>query len=62
MCSETDETVPVSELMTTDQADSSTKTTRALGWQQSCRTQDCNGRRLLTYIAEGQSTIEIAGR
>jgi hypothetical protein len=62
MCSETDEKVPVSELMSTDQEDPSTKATRKLDWHQFYGTQDRSGRRLLTCIAEGQSTSEIAGR
>jgi hypothetical protein len=62
MSSETDETVPVSELMSRDEEDPCTKATRKLDWQQFYGTQDRNGRRLLTCIAEGQSTGEIAGR
>ncbi len=62
MSSETDETVPVSELMSTDQDDPSTKATRKLDWQQFYGTQDRNGRQLLTCIAEGQSPREIAGQ
>ncbi len=60
MSSETDETVPVSELMSRDEEDPSTKATRKLDWQQFYRTQDRNGRQLLTCIAEGQSPREIA--
>ncbi len=62
MSSETDETVPVSESMSTDQEDPSTKATRKLDWQQFYRTQDRNSRQLLNCMAEGQSTGEIAGR
>jgi DNA-binding CsgD family transcriptional regulator len=62
MSSETDETVPVSELMSTDHEDPSTKATRKLAWQHFYRTQDRNGRQLLTCIAEGQSPKEIAGQ
>ncbi len=60
MSSETDETVPVSELMTTDQEDPATKATRKLDWQQFYRTQDRNGRRLLTCMIEGCETPEIS--
>jgi hypothetical protein len=62
MSSETDETVPVSELMSRDEEDPSTKATRRLDWQQFYGTQDRNGRCLLTCIAEGQSAREIAGQ
>ncbi len=62
MSSETDETVPVSELMSTDAEDPSTKATRKLDWQQFYGTQDRNGRQLLNCMAEGQSASEIAGR
>ncbi len=60
MSSETDETVPVSELLSRDEEDPSTKATRRLDWQEFYRTQDRNGRQLLTCIAEGQSPREIA--
>jgi DNA-binding NarL/FixJ family response regulator len=59
---DTDETVPVSELMSIDQEDPSMKATRKLVWQQFYGTQDRNSRQLLTCIAEGQSTSEIAGK
>jgi len=62
MCADTDETVPVSELMSTDAEDPSTKATRKLDWQQFYGTQDRNGRRLLTCMVEGHSTGEIAGK
>ena len=60
MSSETDETVAVSELMSRDEEDPSTKATRKLDWQQFYGTQDRNGRRLLTFIAEGCETPEIS--
>ena len=60
MCADTDETVPVSELMSRDEEDPSTKATRKLDWQQSYGTQDRNGRRLLACIAEGCDIREIA--
>ena len=60
MCAETDETVPVSELLSTDAEDPSTKATRKLDWQQFYRSQDRNGRQLLTCMAEGcEETPEI---
>jgi hypothetical protein len=62
MSSETDETIAVSELMSRDEEDPSTKATRKLDWQQFYRTQDRSGRQLLTCIAEGHSTSEIAGQ
>jgi hypothetical protein len=62
MSSETDETVPVSELMSRDEEDPCTKAARKLDWQQFYGTQDRNGRRLLTCIAQGQSAGEIAGQ
>ncbi len=60
MCAETDETVPVSELMSLDREDPSTKATRKLDWQQFFGTQDRNSRRLLACIAEGCDLREIA--
>ncbi len=60
MSSETDETVPVSELLSRDEDDPSTKATRKLDWQEFYRTQDRNGRQLLTCIAEGCETPEIS--
>jgi hypothetical protein len=62
MCADTDETVPVSELMSRDEEDPCTKATRKLDWQQFYGTQDRNGRRLLHCIVEGQSPREIAGQ
>jgi len=62
MSSETDETVPVSELMSRDEEDPCTKATRKLDWQQFYRTQDRSGRQLLNCMAEGQSPREIAGQ
>jgi hypothetical protein len=62
MFRETDETVAVSELMSRDEEDPSTKATRKLDWQQFYQTQDRNGRQLLNCIAEGQSPREIAGQ
>ena len=46
MCAETDETVPVSELLSTDAEDPSTKATRKLDWEQFYGTQDRNARQL----------------
>ncbi len=56
MCADTDETVPVSELMSRDEEDPCTKATRKLDWEQFYGTQDRNGRQLLTCIAEGCET------
>ena len=58
----TDKAVPVSELMSRDEKDPSTKATRKLDWQQFYGTQDRKGRRLLTCIAEGCDSSEIAGK
>ncbi len=60
MCADTDETVAVSELISTDQDDPSTKATRKLDWQQFYGTQDRNGRQLLNCMAEGCETPEIS--
>ncbi len=60
MYSETDATVPVSELMSTDGEDPSTKATRKLDWQEFYRSQDRNGRQLLNCMAEGCETPQIS--
>jgi hypothetical protein len=60
MCADTDETVPVSELMSRDEEDPCTKATRKLDWEQFYGTQDRNGRLLLTFIAQGCETPEIS--
>jgi hypothetical protein len=60
MSSETDETVPVSELLSRDEEDPATKATRKLDWQNFYQTQDRNGRQLLTFIAQGCETPEIS--
>ena len=60
MSSETDETVAVSELMSRDEEDPSTKATRKLDWEQFYGSQDRNGRQLLNCIAQGCETPEIS--
>ncbi len=50
MCGDTNETVPVCELMSRDEEDPSTKATRKLDWLQFYRTQDRHGRRLLNEL------------
>ena len=62
MCAEPDETLPVSELMSRDEEDPSTKATRKLDWQHFYGTQDHNSRQLLACIPEGQSVSQIAGK
>ena len=62
MSADTDETVPISELMSRDEEDPCTKATRKLDWQQFYGTQARNGRQLLNCIANGQSAREIAGQ
>ena len=62
MCTETDETVPVSELMSLDYGDPSTKATRKLDWQDFFATQNRKNRRLLAFMAEGCEATEIAGK
>jgi len=62
MSAETDETVPVSELMSRDEEDPSTKATRKLDWQQFHRTQDQHNRQLLACLAEGCDTRAITGK
>ena len=62
LSAETDDTSPVSELMSLDHEDPSTKATRKLDWQDFFATQDRKNRRLLAFMAEGCEAREIAGK
>jgi len=62
MCTESDETAQVSELMSRDEEDPSTKATRRLDWQDFFSTQDRKSRRLLACMAQGCETHEIASK
>ena len=62
MCGETDETVEVSELMSRDEEDPSTRATRRLDWQDFFASRDRKDRKLLSFIAEGRELNEIASK
>ena len=61
MYGETDETVQVSELMSRDEEDPSTKATRRLDWQDFFASRDRKDRQLIDCLAEGCTARESSG-